>query len=84
MPLSALPRAAWCSRSASPCPWLPVPVAVMARMPIRCAHRALRSNDAIDDDARYASETRAGAEALTSGEIAEGIASFVQKREARW
>lgn len=45
---------------------------------------ALRQIDAIGDDVRMEHETQAGARALASGEVIEGIQAFAQKREARW
>ncbi len=50
----------------------------------REALNALRAFDALDDAASFEIETHAGATALTSGEVAEGIASFQQRRPANW
>jgi enoyl-CoA hydratase len=48
------------------------------------ALKALRSVTGLHDDQRFEVETLAGARALLSGEVAEGIASFSQKRPASW
>jgi len=45
---------------------------------------ALRQTTELDDDARFRLETEAGARALVSGEIFEGLEAFAQKREPRW
>lgn len=45
---------------------------------------ALRGADELSDDARFELETQAGARALVSGEVAEGLAAFAGKREPRW
>ncbi len=45
---------------------------------------ALRGVTGLHDETRFHMETRAGARALTSGEVAEGIASFSEKRRPSW
>lgn len=50
----------------------------------REALATLRAVEAHSDDTVRPFETSAGARALLSGEVAEGISSFVQKRPARW
>lgn len=44
----------------------------------------MRGGDGRGDDQRFADETAAGARALLSGEVLEGITSFLEKRPARW
>ena len=48
------------------------------------ALRTLWAVETFGDDVVRPLETSAGARALMSGEVAEGIASFVQKRPADW
>jgi enoyl-CoA hydratase/carnithine racemase len=55
----------------------------------RCAPTATREALAVlrshpGDEGRFDAETEAGVRALASGEVLEGITSFMQKREARW
>ncbi|MCB9677035.1 MAG: enoyl-CoA hydratase/isomerase family protein [Alphaproteobacteria bacterium] len=50
----------------------------------RQALLALRHADELGDDERFEIETEAGARALVSGEVTEGLASFAAKREPRW
>ena len=38
----------------------------------------------IGDEQRFELETEAGARALVSREVLEGLASFAQKRDPRW
>lgn len=44
----------------------------------------LREGEALPLDEAFARETRAGAAALCSGEVMEGLAAFVERRPARW
>jgi enoyl-CoA hydratase/carnithine racemase len=45
---------------------------------------ALRQTAELHDDERFEIETQAGARALVSGEVLEGLASFAEKRKPKW
>ncbi|MEZ4319478.1 MAG: enoyl-CoA hydratase/isomerase family protein [Myxococcota bacterium] len=45
---------------------------------------ALRGANRLDDEARFEIETQAGARALVSREVLEGLTSFAEKREPKW
>jgi enoyl-CoA hydratase len=63
----------------------------LARQILKCAPSAtrqallaLRQTTALGDEERFELETEAGARALVSGEVLEGLASFAQKRDPSW